>query len=128
MATRILLWVGPLHVIAGLLIFLTAFLPGLQGTIASTAGLSGDNYSPFLFAVFGPTVASWGILFTAVARQFNDYPTRRLWNAMALSVVIWAPLDTGLCLYYGVIGGVIANALVVVLLFGLLYNVKPGGK
>ena len=126
MATRILLCVGPLHVIAGLLLFLTAFLPGLQGTIASTAGLSGDNYSPFLFAVFGPTVASWGILFTAVTRQFNDYPTRRLWNAMVLSIAIWAPLDTGLCLYYGVIGGVVVNGLVVVLLFGLLYKVKPG--
>ena len=128
MATKILSWVGPLHVVAGLLLFLTAFLPGVQTSIATAAGLTDANFSPFLFAVFGPTVASWGVLFTAVVRQFIDYPTRRLWNAMALSIAIWGPLDTGLCLYYGVIGGVIVNSLVVVFLIVLLFKVRPGGK
>jgi len=125
MATKILSWVGPLHIVAGLLLFLTTFLPGAQTTIANSAGLTGENYSPFLFAVFGPTVASWGVLFTAVVRQFIDYPTRRLWNAMAFAIVVWAPLDTGLCLYYGINGGVVANSLVVVLLFILLFKVRP---
>jgi hypothetical protein len=128
MATRVLLWVGPLHVVGGLLLFLTAFLPDLQNTIAATTGLAGENFSPFLFAVFGPTVASWGVLFTAVVCQFNDYPTRRLWRAMVLAVAVWAPLDTGLCLYYGVYGGVVVNGVVVVLLFGLLCTVRPTGK
>ncbi len=128
MATKILSWIGPLHVVAGLLLFLTAFLPGIQSTLASTAGLTGENFSPFLFAVFGPTVASWGVLFTAVVRQFIEYPTRRLWNAMVLAVVIWAPLDTGLCFYYGVYGGVVVNTLVVILLLVVLYLVKPKGK
>ena len=128
MATKILSWVGPLHIVAGLLLFLTAFLPGLQTTIATSAGLDGDNFSPFLFSVFGPTVASWGVLFTAVVRQFIDYPTRRLWNAMALAVVIWAPLDTSLCLYYGVNAGVVANGLVTALLFVLLFKVRPAAK
>ena len=128
MPIKILSWVGPLHVVAGLLLFLTAFLPGVQDTLASAAGLNDDNYSPFLFAVFGPTVASWGVLFTVVVRQFIEYPSRRLWNAMVLAVIIWAPLDTGLCFYYGVFGGVAVNALVVVLLLVLLFNVKPKRK
>ncbi len=128
MATKILSWVGPLHIVAGLLLFLTAFLPGVQTAIATSAGLDGDNFSPFLFSVFGPTVASWGVLFTAVVRQFIDYPTRRLWNAMALAIAIWAPLDTGLCLYFGVNGGVVVNAAVVVLLFVLLFKVRPAAK
>ncbi len=128
MPARILSWVGPLHVVAGLLLFLTAFLPGVQDSLATTAGLTGNNYSPFLFAVFGPTVASWGVLFGVVVRQFIEYPSRRLWNAMVLAVVIWAPLDTGLCLYYGVYGGVVVNALVTVLLLVLLFKVKPKRK
>jgi hypothetical protein len=114
--------------VAGLLLFLTAFFPGVQDSLASAAGLTDDNYSPFLFAVFGPTVASWGVLFGVVVRQFIEYPSRRLWNAMVLAVVIWAPLDTGLCLYYGVYGGVVVNALVAVLLLVLLFKVKPKRK
>jgi hypothetical protein len=47
---------------------------------------------------------------------------------MVLAVVIWAPLDTSLCLYYGVYGGVVVNALVTVLLLALLFNVKPRRK
>ena len=77
MPIKSLSWVGPLHVVAGLLLFLTAFLPGVQDTLASAAGLNDDNYSPFLFAVFGPTVASWGVLFTVVVRQFIEYPLPR---------------------------------------------------
>ena len=128
MATKILSWVGPLHIVAGLLLFLTAFLPGVQTMIAVNVGLAGESFSPFLFAVLGPTVASWGVLFTAVVRQFIDYPTRRLWNAMLLAIVVWAPLDTGLCLYYGVYGGVAVNGLVVVLLLVLLFKVRPAAK
>ncbi len=128
MPIKILSWVGPLHVVAGLLLFLTAFLPGAQDYLAGAAGLTDDNYSPFLFAVFGPTVASWGVLFGVVVRQFIEYPSRRLWNAMVLAVVIWAPLDTSLCLYYGVYGGVVVNALVTVVLLALLFNVKPQRK
>ena len=119
---------GPLHIVAGLLLFLTAFLPGVQDYLANAVGLTDNNYSAFLFAVFGPTVASWGVLFTVVVRQFIEYPSRRLWNAMVFAVIIWAPLDTALCLYYGVYGGVAVNALVAVLLLALLFNVKPARK
>ncbi len=128
MPAKILSWVGPLHVVAGLLLFLTAFLPGVQDSLAGAAGLTDDNYSRFLFAVFGPTVASWGVLFGVVVRQFIEYPSRRLWNAMVLAVIIWAPLDTSLCLYYGVYSGVVVNALVTVLLLVLLFKVKPRRK
>lgn len=96
--------------------------------ITVNVGLAGENFSPFLFAVLGPTVASWGVLFSAVVRQFIDYPTRRLWNALLLAIVVWAPLDTGLCLYYGVYGGVAVNGLVVVLLLVLLFKVRPAAK
>jgi len=128
MPIKILSWVGPVHVVAGLLLFLTAFFPSAQDALASAAGLTGDKFSPFLFAVFGPTVASWGILFGVVVRQFVEYPSRRLWNAMVLAVVIWAPLDTALCAYYGVYGGVAVNVLIATLLIVLLLKVKPKRK
>lgn len=125
MALRILAWVGPLHVVGGIVLFAMAFLPELQLQLAAVLRLKGENFSPFLLAVLGPTIASWGVLFTAVVRQYADFPTRRLWNALLLAVLVWAPLDTGLCLYFGVNGGVVINSVVAALLIGLLWAVRP---
>jgi len=119
---------GPLHVIAGLALFVSAFVPGAQDLLAELAGLQGNLFSPFLLAVLGPTIASWGVLFTAVVCQFVDYPTRRLWNAMLLSIAIWAPLDTALCWYFGVYGGIAINTAVMIVLVALLIKVRPPRK
>ena len=124
MALRLLSLVGPVHIIAGLLVFLTAFFPQLQRSVAGLAGLSDANFSPFLFAVMGATIASWGVLFCVVVSQYRDYPTKRLWNAMLIAILVWAPLDTGLSLYYGVYGGAILNAAVIVVLIALLFAVR----
>jgi hypothetical protein len=125
MAIRILSWVGPIHIAGGFALFLTAFFPSIQQLIAEATGIEGENFSPFLFAVLGPTISSWGVLFCVVVRQFVDYPTRRLWNALVIAVLAWAPLDTGLCWYFGVMGGVAVNSVVVVLLLTLLFKVRP---
>ena len=128
MAARLLSLVGPIHIVGGVLLFLTAFFPGIQGSLAEFASLTGDNFSPFLFAVIGATIASWGVLFCVVVSQYLDYPTKRLWNAMLLAVLIWAPLDTGLCLYFGIYRGAMVNAVVFVVLVALLFNVKGMAK
>lgn len=128
MALRLLSLVGPIHIIGGFLVFLTAFFPTIQRSMADLAGITDANFSPFLFAVIGATIASWGVLFCVVVSQFRDYPTKRLWNAMLIAILVWAPLDTGLCLYYGVYGGAILNSVVVVILIGLLVAVRNQGR
>lgn len=125
MLHKILKLVGPLHIAGGLLLFLSAFFPSTQAAIASLVNLSaGQGFSPFFVAILGPTIASWGILFSAVVTQFYAAPCPALWKAMVFAVAIWAPLDTGLCLYFGVYSGAVVNAVVVVVLFGLLIRVK----
>ncbi len=125
MLAKILKLVGPLHVVGGLLLFASAFFPSAQSAIASLVNLpAGQDFSSFFVAILGPTIASWGVLFSAVVTQFYAAPSPSLWKAMVWSVAIWAPLDTGLCLYFGVYGGAVVNSIVVVVLFGLLANVK----
>ena len=128
MALRLLSLVGPIHIVGGLLVFLTAFFPQIQLAMAELAGLTDANFSPFLFAVIGATIASWGVLFCAVVSQYRDYPTKRLWNAMLIAILVWAPLDTGLCLYYGVYGGAALNSVVIVVLIALLFAVRSKGR
>lgn len=124
MPSRLLSFVGPIHVISGVLLVLTAFTPDLQGQIAELAGLKGDNFSPFLFAVLGATIASWGVLFSVIVTQYLEYPSKRLWNALMVAVLVWAPLDTGLCIYYGIYNGAVVNGVVFVVLIVLLFNVR----
>ena len=125
MSQKILKLVGPVHVVGGLLLFLTAFFPGAQAVVASLANLPpGGALSPFFVAILGPTIASWGVLFTAIVNQYLLTPSSGLWNAMVFAVLVWAPLDTGLCLYFGITGGAVLNAIVVIVLIGLLAAVK----
>jgi len=122
---RILSYVGPAHIVAGLLVFMAGFVPAVQPTLESLISASGDvAWSPFFLAVLGPTIASWGVLFTVVVSQFLSEPSPRLWRAMVWSVLVWAPLDTALCLRFGVYSGAILNGAVVVVLTMLLLNVK----
>ncbi len=87
-----------LHVVAGLalplLLMRTAWLdPVLPVNDASTR---------LAFAVFGPTVASWGALMFFLV-QFGLRQNQR-WAADALivAVLVWVPLDAALCWQHGV--------------------------
>jgi len=125
MSARILKIVGPVHIVGGLLVFATGFVPAAQRILESLTATSGDlTWSPFFLAVLGPTIASWGVLFTTLVSQFLSAPTPGLWRAMVWAVAIWAPLDTALCLRFGVYSGAILNAAVVAALIILLLNVR----
>lgn len=125
MTKRFLTLVGPAHVIGGLLLFASGFIPAAQEYLRSLLVVSDDFvWSPFFLSILGPTIASWGILFGALVNQFYALPSKSIWRAMLLSVVIWAPLDTMLCLAYGLYSGAIVNAVVFAVLVFLLYSEK----
>lgn len=78
----------------------------------------------FLVSAFGPTVASWGILFFALVRAFFRNPTNDSWWPLVLAIVIWAPLDSALCIYYGLYPGVAANVAIAAVFLGLLLSAR----
>jgi hypothetical protein len=122
---KLLRLVGPVHIAGGLLLFASAFLPSASVFLQTT--ITGDNdyvWSAFFATVLGPTIASWGVLFTALVHQFHAAPSLTIWRALLLSVVIWAPLDTALCLKFGVTIGAIINSIVFIALVWLLIAAK----
>ena len=126
MHERLLKLVGPVHVVGGLLLFATGFVPAAQQFLQSLLPVAdGFVWSPFFVAILGPSIASWGVLFAAIVNQFCLTRDQRLWRMMVIAVAIWAPLDTALCLYFGLYGGAIVNAAVVVVLIVLLLGVRP---
>lgn len=126
-AERLLRIVGPLHIAGGLLLFLTVFVPAVSTWLNEAFGIPSDHpWSQFFIPIFGPTVASWGVLFTAIARQYFRQPVSELWWSMVLSIAVWAPLDTGICIVYGLWPAAGLNILVIVFLLALLLRVRPG--
>ena len=126
MTERLLLTVALAHVIAGLSLTIIPLAPSVHFKLASAifgAGKASEEVM-FLISVFGPTVASWGVLFFALVRTYFRNPTSGSWWALVLSIAIWAPLDSVLCIYYGLYFAVALNAGVAVVLLGLLFSVR----
>lgn len=121
MTRHLLRLVGGLHIAGGLLLFAAGFSPATMRYL-ETFLTGNDNYvwSAFFASVLGPTIASWGILFTALVNQFYAAPAITAWRSLVLSVVVWAPLDTALCLRYGIYIGAAVNTAVVAVLASLL--------
>ncbi len=123
---RLLLFIALTHVVAGLVLTLLPLTPDLQQTLASAifgADKSTDTVM-FLISVFGPTVASWGVLFFALVRAYCRNPSRDSWRALMLSILIWAPLDSALSIHYGLHAAVALNAVVAVIVLALLFRVR----
>jgi hypothetical protein len=111
------LWVRWMLVVAGILIGAGVFLAVAGGT--SALGLLNDRIDPtfwgdasvtgpaaeyraWVFAVLGGTMAGWAIAMFALIRHGIAKGLRWAWNAVALSLLGWFPLDTGYSLAHGV--------------------------
>ena len=62
----------------------------------------------FMVGIFGPTIASWGVLFWAVVTQSFNNPTKKSWYVMLAACVVWAFYDS----IYSSIFGLWINALI----------------
>jgi hypothetical protein len=123
---RILLAIALAHVVAGVSLAMLPFAPSVHFKLVAAifgAGKATEEVM-FLVSVFGPTVASWGILFFALVRTYFRNPASGSWWALALSIAVWAPLDSALCLYYGLHFAVALNAVIAVAILGLLLSVR----
>ncbi len=110
---RLLKLVGPIHVVGGLLLAATGFLPSAMDMLEKYFPTADQfAFSPFLVSVFGPTIASWGLLFGMLINQYFAVPDEKLWLGLMLSLLVWAPVDSALCIYYGFYAGAIVNAIV----------------
>jgi membrane associated rhomboid family serine protease len=113
-------------VLAGVSLTLLPFVPTVHLKLAAIT-FGAEKVSEeikFLIAVFGPTVASWGVLFYALVKTYFRNPTRGTWWALVMSIVVWAPMDSALSFHYGLYPAVALNAAVAGLFLGLLFSVR----
>ncbi|KPJ93451.1 MAG: hypothetical protein AMJ53_07195 [Gammaproteobacteria bacterium SG8_11] len=78
----------------------------------------------FLMALFGPTIASWGVLFLFAINFGFARPSPQAWIFLLLACLAWAPYDSILSLQHGVYLNAIINAVVFVIIILPLVMVK----
>jgi len=66
----------------------------------------------FLVGIFGPTIASWGVLFWAVVTQTFALPTKGAWWTMIAACVVWAVYDSIYSNFYGLWINAVINGVV----------------
>jgi hypothetical protein len=126
---KLLKLIAAAHVVAGVLLPLLLFAPALQPMVL-TAIYGDASYIMdarqiiFWICILGPTVASWGLLYYALLNQYFLHPSPALWHALLGALIVWAPLDSALCLYNGITIGAVMNVLVTTIIIVLLFRVK----
>ena len=120
-------WIANLHVLGGLCLAIVLWIPALHPLLLKT--LYGDTpvtasaQTLFWICILGPTVASWGVLCRICVDYFAEQPNTRTYRRLILSLLVWAPLDTTMCLTHGVYLAGILNASVVILFWYLCHRI-----
>ncbi|HQQ62240.1 MAG TPA: hypothetical protein PLF22_01565 [Pseudomonadales bacterium] len=130
MEKRLLVFLSAAHIAAGLLLCLLYFFVPLHPFLlqviyaARPEVISNETQIIFWLCILGPTIASWGVLFLALVRQYFLTPTVFLWRCMVMAIFLWAPLDSMLCLSNGIYVGAIGNSVVTVVFLALLFRIR----
>jgi hypothetical protein len=104
-----LLFVAVAHVVAGLAVPFIAYsgafdFYAMQLAAAFWGGgpvpLEAENFQRWIVALFGPTVASWGVLMIFLVRAGMRTQERWPWHALLLAILVWAPADIVISLMY----------------------------
>lgn len=85
--------------------------------------LSGQQAS-FLMAIFGPTIASWGVLFLYAVNSGFARPSPQAWWYMFAACLTWAPYDSIFSLRHGIYINAIINAVAFVMMMTPLLLVR----
>ena len=131
MEKRLLTFLALGHIAAGLILCALYFVTPLYIPLlkiiyaAQPTAINNESQMIFWLCILGPTIASWGVLFFALVHQYFLTPTIFLWRCMVAAILIWAPLDSLLCILNGIYVGAIGNTAVTILFLILLFRIKP---
>lgn len=117
-AKRWLQTLAVIHIIGGLLLPIMVYTPLAApyfGHLQNAFPDSNPESLRFLIGVFGPTVASWGLLFFYAIGKAFESRTRKDWWLLASATLVWAVLDTAFSIANNVFAHFYLNGIVLVL-------------
>lgn len=126
MSKAILYTMAWLHIIGGALLpFINQFDVAIDFVNSNLAGTAAQPGAVFWIGVFGPTVASWGVLFLCLLNIYFTQPSVAVWRSLLLAVLLWGLMDTSYCLLHDVPQALWTNIPALLLLLIPLLVVRP---
>lgn len=119
-----------LHIIGGLMLPVVVQLDIAQPYFKLMAEVFAVSHSQdlqflqFMVGIFGPTIASWGVLFWAVVTQSFAIPTNGAWWLMIAACVVWAVYDSIYSSFFGLYVNAAINAVMFVMIVVPLWWVR----
>lgn len=117
-AKRWLQILAAIHVIGGLLLPILVYTPLAAPYFAHLQNAFPDSNPEslrFLIGVFGPTVASWGLLFFYAIGKAFETRTRKDWWVLIDAVLVWSVIDTTLSIAHNIFAHYYLNGIVLIL-------------
>jgi hypothetical protein len=72
-------------------------------------------FQGWVYGVWGATLAGWGVFLAFIAAFPFRAREKWAWNCMAVGLMVWFMLDTGVSLAYGVVFNVVVNTILLIL-------------
>lgn len=116
-----------IHIIGGLALPILVFTP-LSAPYFDELTNRFANSNPeslrFLIGIFGPTVASWGLLFYyAIGKAFQSLKLSDWWILLC-AILVWVILDSAYSWYFGIYSHLVINSIMLVLILIPFISVK----
>jgi hypothetical protein len=132
-----LTFVAIAHVVLGLAVPFIAYSGAFDAYAAQVAAAfwgggavppEAQAYQRWMVALFGPTVASWGVLMFFVVREGARTQAQWPWNALLIAILVWAPADIVISLMHEFWPHVVIDAIAIVgiALPALLLRMRSG--
>jgi hypothetical protein len=118
-----LLFVAALHVIGGLLVPFIAYSDAFASYAAQLGAtfwnggqvpVEAERFQRWIVALFGPTVASVGVLMFFLVRAGMRTRERWPWDALLLAMLAWGPADIAISLMHGFWPHVVIDVVAIV--------------
>ena len=124
------------HIVLGVALALggqTALLAPYFDTLLSQFGLAADdaaarNMAQSLIQLFGPTVASWGLLFCTLLQLYRRHGETVIKLAIFAALLLWLPLDCLISARHGLYLQVYLNLAVGLLIALPLAFLQPSPR
>ncbi len=129
-AKRWLQLIAIIHIVGGLMLPVLVQLDITQPyfrLMADTFAVSRSQdlqFLQFMVGIFGPTIASWGVLFWAVVTQSFAIPTKGAWWLMIAACVVWAVYDSIYSSFFGLYINAAINAVMFIAIIVPLWWVR----
>ncbi len=129
---RWLQFIAIVHIVGGLMLPVVVQLDIVQPYFRVLAEVFAVSHSQdlqflqFMVGIFGPTIASWGVLFWAVVTQSFAIPTKGAWWLMIAACAVWAVYDSIYSSFFGLYINAAINAVMFIAIVVPLWWVRAG--